>query len=616
MPKKLVQAPILLLIILLTAGGAAAAGNSDVDAKHVFAAVEALRQLDLKKPVRVRKTGWKEVRARVPSIREAYGLDPASAARREKALKFLNLIPKDADLGALAEGFAEQQARSGYDPVTETILIEDGAKVSQWKSPLIRRAMTQISITEDELDIARDTAYALLYQNFGALKPPPENISLDQFMARRAVLDGGATLTAMDYIVRDTGLSILLLPNPEAIVDYFFPLVSHIDREKFDAAPGFVRSWYNFPFVKGTWFVFQQRKTGKYYLVDAAYRRAPLSTEQIIHPEKYFEKPDNPIGIVLPNMAADVGPGARLVYEDTWGEWGLSALLTEWLGGKRGSAAGWGGDRVAMYEIPGGGMTAAWFTTWDSPDAARDFEQALARAWPQRLLREGLRMNSRLIGRDVAFIVSDAEIPEALINRLWESLKVPVFTPPPVPEKPDPEDLRIEYDELLTMLVTQTHTPKQDETWEVRGDEFVSRKYKYSVTRPNRDWEYQRIHVGTMFLSEFTALNKKETGATMTVFSFDKYGPDAPNPVEEMVAVIGSQSVKLTKTGERKMMLNGHPARAVEYDAYAFFNMRIEYIEIFGDDYNYVVTIWAPVKAWEKLKADYQALLDSFKLLK
>ncbi|MGH2408628.1 MAG: hypothetical protein ACRDF7_11190, partial [Candidatus Limnocylindrales bacterium] len=44
------------------------------------------------------------------------------------------------------------------------------------------------------------------------------------------------------------------------------------------------------------------------------------------------------------------------------------------------AAAGWGGDRVAMFEGPGGAWLIAWSTAWDTPADATEFTTAATAA--------------------------------------------------------------------------------------------------------------------------------------------------------------------------------------------------------------------------------------------
>jgi hypothetical protein len=104
----------------------------------------------------------------------------------------------------------------------------------------------------------------------------------------------------------------------------------------------------------------------------------------VIHPEKFREKPDLPMAIDL----GDLKPGApwKEVGRNVLGELQLSVLL-----GRQGrkAAAGWDGDRYAIFETTDKTLALAWVSTWDSEDDAREFAQAYARYQTKRMKDDG-----------------------------------------------------------------------------------------------------------------------------------------------------------------------------------------------------------------------------------
>ena len=63
-----------------------------------------------------------------------------------------------------------------------------------------------------------------------------------------------------------------------------------------------------FPYFKGMVFCAKIANQGGWAAIDDVYRNPPLSTEQILHPEKYRAKPDFPMTIDLGTLK----PGRRL----------------------------------------------------------------------------------------------------------------------------------------------------------------------------------------------------------------------------------------------------------------------------------------------------------------
>ena len=82
-------------------------------------------------------------------------------------------------------------------------------------------------------------------------------------------------------------------------------------------------------------------------MVSKAFNKLPQSSEQILHPEKYFAY-EAPLKITLPELKALLGPAWKRIDTDVNGEWGFYLVLDEYLnnsGESKQAAAGWGGDQ-------------------------------------------------------------------------------------------------------------------------------------------------------------------------------------------------------------------------------------------------------------------------------
>jgi hypothetical protein len=102
------------------------------------------------------------------------------------------------------------------------------------------------------------------------------------------------------------------------------------------------------------------------------YSRMPVSTEQMMHTERYFESRDEPTRVVLPPPLSGTEK-----YQNNLGEFETRILLFEYIkdqGSAVRGAAGWDGDRYMLIETPRGDAIA-WVTAWDtSIDAAEFFD--------------------------------------------------------------------------------------------------------------------------------------------------------------------------------------------------------------------------------------------------
>jgi hypothetical protein len=142
-------------------------------------------------------------------------------------------------------------------------------------------------------------------------------------------------------------------------------------------APPVVRDQLVEPYLAGLEFARALWKRGGPAAMKDAWKEPPESTEQVLHPEKYFagERPRR----VRPSLAAP--SGSRLVSEGVLGEL-LLRTLVEPGGGP--ATEGWAGDGWRLWDVRG--RTAlAWRSEWDTARDAAEFHAALR----ARLARRG-----------------------------------------------------------------------------------------------------------------------------------------------------------------------------------------------------------------------------------
>ena len=119
---------------------------------------------------------------------------------------------------------------------------------------------------------------------------------------------------------------------------------------------------------------------------NTAYRlRLPASTEQILHPDAYFDA-DEPKPVRI-GAGAVLGDGWTRAAAGTWGELQTRELLALG-GGARAAAAGWGGDRYELWRSRRSATAVRWSMRWrwdtparrgaSSPRALREWAQS----WP------------------------------------------------------------------------------------------------------------------------------------------------------------------------------------------------------------------------------------------
>jgi hypothetical protein len=197
----------------------------------------------------------------------------------------------------------------------------------------------------------------------------------DRSLARLALVEGDATSVQTTWMTK-------YLTSKE-MGEVFAAGLDPAAMAAFNNAPAYLRETSLLPYQDGLAFVLRLVTQGGYAAVDAAFADPPDSTEQILHPDKYLTR-EAPVEVKVPEgIAAKLGAGWSQVGQDTLGE----AILRIWLkiGGAtpidaNKAAAGWGGDRLALYRKTDGTTAVGLITTWDTAADASEFYDAATAA--------------------------------------------------------------------------------------------------------------------------------------------------------------------------------------------------------------------------------------------
>jgi hypothetical protein len=135
--------------------------------------------------------------------------------------------------------------------------------------------------------------------------------------------------------------------------------------EKLDDAPAILRVTLVAPYLRGLQFVAALQGRGGWPAVNNAHRRPPATTEQVLHPEKYFAREPGE-QIEISDNGAVLAAGFKRIEGDTLGELELAVYLGQGRpsGTDDEAAAGWAGDRLAVYSRRSE-VAVIWWTTWD-----------------------------------------------------------------------------------------------------------------------------------------------------------------------------------------------------------------------------------------------------------
>jgi hypothetical protein len=314
----------------------------------------------------------------------------------DRALKAFRLVPADLDLKATMTSLLTEEVGGFYNPKDKAmVLIREGGDEPKKKKGLFSRLLggeEKFDKAGTKITLAHEMTHALQDQHFD-LQTLDKSVEHDDDMALAltSLVEGEATLVMFAEMLRDDeggGDPKDALSYPPAAIDAAFGLLRTMmpfaSGKTFQKAPLILRESLIFPYHKGTVFVLHLTNHSKWELVDKAFRSPPVSTEQILHPEKFYDKDklDEPTAIELPDLAEAVGKSWKKVSSNVLGEFQTTILLADGPGAStrkaQVAAAGWDGDRFVVFENAAKQLGLVWLTTWDSQKDAEEFAATYA----------------------------------------------------------------------------------------------------------------------------------------------------------------------------------------------------------------------------------------------
>lgn len=250
-------------------------------------------------------------------------------------LSTIGLLAEDFDLKEFYYDLYTEQIAGFYDSEIKEMYVVQGEEFG---------GNEKITYAHEYTHVLQDQVYGL-DDGLGLNDEGWEEDS-ERCAAVEALIEGDATMTELlwfqNYGTQEDYLDLL-----EAMNNYQSPVM--------DSAPPYMEPAMYFPYEYGYEFVDLLYQAGGYEAVDAAYVDVPLSTEQILHPERYPD--DKPIKVELPDLTDILGGDWFLVDENVMGEWYTYLILNkayddsfqlpEDIAGE--AAEGWGGDAYAFY---------------------------------------------------------------------------------------------------------------------------------------------------------------------------------------------------------------------------------------------------------------------------
>jgi hypothetical protein len=311
-------------------------------------------------------------------------ITPREFKTSEMGLKVLGFIPRDINWKEVMVRVYSEEIAAFYDPRTKTMHLIKEVPVEETKKPgflesLLGAKKTGFDKDENKTVIAHELTHALSDQNYDLdkMQKKVENDD-DQSTALSSLIEGEATLAMMSAQMEDwDGSRFAATPAStlEKTIALMMPMMSMGGGKSLREAPVILSESLIFPYMRGMVFCASLTNEGGWNAINKAYEQPPQSTEQILHPDKYLKNPDPPTIIDLGKL--EPGAGWSEIGRNVIGEMQLAILLRKH-GGKP-IAAGWDGDRFAVFEGTENRLGVVWFSTWDTEDDARDFARQYTR---------------------------------------------------------------------------------------------------------------------------------------------------------------------------------------------------------------------------------------------
>jgi hypothetical protein len=360
-------AALWLLVASAAANGGASIQGECRQVPEISRQLSEITGLPLRRPVPCRFIDKQQVNAFLKQrMKEVAG--PEEIRAEELTLKKFGLVPADFDLAASTVDLLTEQAAAFYD-YTKRKLFLTGSNSGESQDTVL----------------AHELAHALADQNFNLGRYIRQaRKSDDGSTARLSVMEGQATWLMSEYTARRQGQTLVgnqaLAASMAGMTDSGagqFPV--------FEKAPLYLRRSLVFPYTEGMAFQSAVLERDHQRAFAEVFTDPPVSTQQILHPEKYFAK-------VMPAEPALPDPhlprGYKSLVTGELGELEHGILLEQYVGKPEAKeiAPHWRGCRFELRENKKAARVVLLYAVeWDDEGSAVRYfalyRQVLAKKW-------------------------------------------------------------------------------------------------------------------------------------------------------------------------------------------------------------------------------------------
>jgi hypothetical protein len=408
--------------------------------------VEEYRGLKFKKPFRRRLIHRDQVKTFMRRDMERE-MPKEEMDKMVRVMSEFGLIRRDADILEMFEGFMEAGAAAFYKPNTGTFYLIEG-KNDRGDRPIVFHELIH-ALEDQHFDLTKmQTAF--------------EGDS-DAGMGIKGLVEGSADYMQERYH-KDNPEDVQAMMAAQMAGDG----VQRQMQMMQEVPPFLIAAMGLYPYKNGSAYL-TALELADTAALDEIFRNPPVSTEQVLHPEKYGV--DFPHKITAPDLEAALGDGWEVLDDDSMGElfcglllttnrfdpklksnmpvlMGVMDMRTQGVGFKgkiKKAVEGWDGDRyTAAVHDDGESVCVAWASVWDSEDDAKEFAEYYASLLGMRVAGEskplkdvelpatftraadGAISGVQLEGRRVVVVLSaPAEQAEAVFQATWDVTVTP-----------------------------------------------------------------------------------------------------------------------------------------------------------------------------------------------
>ncbi|MDQ7779198.1 MAG: hypothetical protein RDV41_05760 [Planctomycetota bacterium] len=312
----------------------------------------------------------------------------------QKTLRKFGLIPKDFDLGKFLVDLLTEQIGGFYDPESKELYIMKGSDKED-ESGTEAAMLKMLGVSNRKIVLVHELTHSLQDQHYDLLTMPRSDPDIedhndDTVSAVQALFEGEATYVMYEWMYGKMGTSLDSIPDiGKEMEKGMRDEMGNKTGDLMSKAPAFIRESLLFPYIKGLiWFI-GLKKHGGWEAVNKAYADLPASTEQILHPKKYYgEERDNPTILTTPKLDELVGTDWKELDDNVVGQFALDIVMHEFFETSariRNVAKGWDGDNYRIFDNPKAGrVLLVWLTTWDTEKDAGQFFEVYGELIPKK----------------------------------------------------------------------------------------------------------------------------------------------------------------------------------------------------------------------------------------